>query len=66
MGVIQTPYLNDTHNDKESRSPLWAQQGGLFMGKRHSPEQIIRMLRQAEDRLASGSTVPEVARGTSG
>ena len=32
------------------------------MGKRHSPEQIIRMLRQAEDRLASGSTVPEVAR----
>ncbi len=32
------------------------------MGKRHSPEQIIRKLRQAEDRLASGSTVPEVAR----
>ena len=33
------------------------------MGKRHSPEQIIRKLRQAEGRLASGgSTVPEVAR----
>ncbi len=32
------------------------------MGKRHSPEQIIRKLRQAEDKLASGSTVPEVAR----
>jgi putative transposase len=32
------------------------------MGKRHSPEQIVRMLRQAEGRLASGSTVPEVAR----
>ena len=30
------------------------------MGKRHSPEQIVRMLRQAEGRL--GSTVPEVAR----
>ena len=32
------------------------------MGKRHSPEQIIRKLRQAEGKLASGSTVPEVAR----
>ncbi len=32
------------------------------MGKRHSPEQIVRMLRQGEGRLASGSTVPEVAR----
>ncbi len=32
------------------------------MGKRHSPEQIIRKLRQAEAKLASGSTVSEVAR----
>ena len=32
------------------------------MGKRHSPEQIIRKLRQAEAKLASGSTVPEAAR----
>ena len=32
------------------------------MGKRHSPEQIIRKLRQAEGKLASGYTVPEVAR----
>ena len=32
------------------------------MGKRHSPEQIVRMLRQAEGRLASGSTAAEVAR----
>ncbi len=32
------------------------------MGKGHSPEQIIRMLRQAEGKLASGSTIPEVAR----
>jgi len=32
------------------------------MGKRHSPEQIVRKLRDAEARLASGSTVPEVAR----
>jgi hypothetical protein len=31
------------------------------MGKRHSPEQIGRMLWQAEGRLASGSTVPELA-----
>ena len=32
------------------------------MVKRHSPEQIIRKLRQTEGRLASGATVPEVAR----
>jgi len=32
------------------------------MGKRHSPEQIVRKLRQAEARLAAGATVPEVAR----
>jgi hypothetical protein len=36
------------------------------MGKRHSPEQIVRKLRQeAEARLAAGATVPEVARGNS-
>ena len=32
------------------------------MGKRHSPEQIVRKLREAEGKLASGSTLPEVAR----
>ena len=32
------------------------------MGKRHSPEQIIRKLRQAEGKLAAGSSLPEVAR----
>jgi transposase-like protein len=32
------------------------------MGKRHSQEQIIRKLRQAETKLASGSTVSEAAR----
>src|SRR5215207_6027629 len=32
------------------------------MGKRHSPEQIVRKLRQAEGRLAAGASVPEVAR----
>jgi transposase-like protein len=32
------------------------------MGKRHSPEQIVRKLRQAEVQLASGSTVSEAAR----
>lgn len=29
---------------------------------RHTQEQIIRMLRQAEAKLAAGSTVPEVVR----
>ncbi len=32
------------------------------MGKGYSPEQIIKKLRQAEGKLASGSTIPEVAR----
>lgn len=32
------------------------------MGKRYSPEQIIRKLREAEARLASGATVPEAVR----
>jgi putative transposase len=32
------------------------------MGKGHSPEQIVRKLRQAEARLAAGATIPEVAR----
>jgi putative transposase len=32
------------------------------MGKGYSPEQIVRKLRQAEGKLVSGSTVPEVAR----
>ena len=29
---------------------------------RHTPEQIIRMLREAEAKLAAGSSVPEVVR----
>jgi putative transposase len=32
------------------------------MAKGYSPEQIVRYLRQAEGKLASGSTIPEVAR----
>ena len=32
------------------------------MKKRHSPEQIVRKLRQADEQLASGASVPEVAR----
>jgi putative transposase len=32
------------------------------MKKRHSPEQIVRKRRQADERLASGASVPEVAR----
>jgi hypothetical protein len=29
------------------------------MGKGYSPEQIVRKLRQAEGKLANGSTIPE-------
>jgi putative transposase len=32
------------------------------LGKGYSPEQIVRKLRDAETKLASGCTVPEVAR----
>ena len=32
------------------------------MKKRHTPEQIVRKLRQAEVELAAGTSVPEVAR----
>lgn len=32
------------------------------MKKRHSPEQIVRKLRQADEKLASGASVPEIAR----
>jgi hypothetical protein len=32
------------------------------MGKRHSPEQIVRMVHEAETKLAAGSSVPEIAR----
>ena len=32
------------------------------MGKRHSPEQIVRKLRQAEAKLSAQATVPGVAR----
>ncbi len=32
------------------------------MGKGYSPEQIVRKLREAEGKLASGSSIPEAAR----
>jgi transposase-like protein len=31
------------------------------MKKRHTPEQIIRKLRQADEKLAAGASIPEVA-----
>jgi putative transposase len=32
------------------------------MKKRHTPEQIVRKLREAEAKLATGGSVPQVAR----
>ena len=32
------------------------------MGKRHTPQQIILKLHQADEKLASGASLPEVAR----
>jgi putative transposase len=38
-------------------------EGGLSVKKnRHTPAQIIRKLRQAEAKLATGASVPEVSR----
>jgi methylphosphotriester-DNA--protein-cysteine methyltransferase len=36
--------------------------GGLSMGKRHSAEQIVRKLRLADEKLASGASLPEIVR----
>jgi putative transposase len=32
------------------------------MNKRHAPEQIVRKLREADQKLAAGTSIPEVAR----
>ena len=32
------------------------------MKKRHTPEQIVRKLHQADEKLASGASIPQVAR----
>jgi len=32
------------------------------MKKRHTPQQIVRMLREADAELAAGASVPEIAR----
>jgi putative transposase len=32
------------------------------MNKRHTPEQIVRKLREADQKLAAGASLPEVAR----
>jgi putative transposase len=37
-------------------------EGGLPIKKRHTPEQIVRKLREAEAKLATGASVPQVAR----
>lgn len=33
-----------------------------MMNKRHTPEQIVRKLREADAELAAGASIPEVAR----
>jgi putative transposase len=32
------------------------------LNKRHTPEQIVRMLREADSELAAGASVPQIAR----
>jgi putative transposase len=41
---------------------LWAKEVTLVKGRRHSPEQIVRKLREADRLLAEGSDVDAVCR----
>jgi transposase len=43
-------------------SPEWAKEVTLVKGRRHSPEQIVRKLREADRLLAEGSDVDAVCR----
>jgi putative transposase len=40
----------------------WAERTLEMKRKRHTPEQIIRQLREAEVKLGNGATVPEVCK----
>jgi putative transposase len=41
---------------------MMGEEGTLMKRRRHTPEQIIRKLREAERMLGEGKTVPEVAK----
>ena len=41
---------------------MMGEKGALMKGRRHTPEQIIRKLREAERMLGEGESIPEVAK----
>jgi putative transposase len=41
---------------------MMGEEGTLMKRRRHTPEQIIRKLREAEKMLGEGKTIPEAAR----
>jgi hypothetical protein len=41
---------------------LWAEEVITVKGRRHTPEQVVRKLREAERLLAAGSALPDVAK----
>ena len=41
---------------------LWAEEDITVKGRRHTPEQVVRKLREAERLLAAGHAIPEVAK----
>src|SRR3954451_5167497 len=58
---------NLTCSPKTDPATMRVQQPGLgrrrtLNEKSHSPEQIVRKLREADEKLAAGASVPEVAR----
>src|SRR5881227_3031993 len=40
----------------------WARKEALMKGRRHTPGQVIRKLREAERMLGEGKTIPEAAK----
>jgi transposase-like protein len=43
-------------------SPEWAKEVTLVKGRRHTPEQVVRKLREADRLLAEGAELPDVCR----
>jgi putative transposase len=41
---------------------IMGEEGTLMKGRRHTPEQVIRKLREAERMLGEGKTIPEAAK----
>jgi putative transposase len=45
-----------------SPTKVWVEEDITVKGRRHTPEQVVRKLREAERLLAAGSALPEVTK----